>query len=139
MIDAAIPNAVNAGIVGNTAHKSGYHRSRNWIIFNGSSSDYSIQADADKRGPGDACCGLDISWPLEYMRLVTARVVDACQQNDPRVYALREIIGTYDGVNVCGYNRVATGTGSRSKIGFVATGFGADSHLWHNHFSILRE
>jgi len=139
MIDAAIPNAVNAGIIGNTAHTSGYHRSRNVLLATGHNSDYSIQAAADKAGPGDACSGLDISWPLDYLKLVTGRMVDACKANDLRVYALREIIGTYDGVNVCGYNRVATGTGSRSKIGFVATGFGADSHLWHNHFSILRE
>lgn len=139
MIDAAIPNAVNAGIVGNTAHKSGYHRSRNVLLDTGHNSDYSIQAAADKRGPGDACSGLDISWPFEYMKLVTGRLIKACESKDPRLYALREIIGTLDGQNVCGYNRVATGTGTRSKIGYVATGFADSSHLWHNHFSILRE
>lgn len=139
MIDAAMPVAVNAGIVGNTAHKSGYHRSRNWINVNGEDDDYSIQAAADKAGPGDACSGLDISWPLDYMKLVTSRMIDACQLNDPRIHALREIIGTLDGRNVCGYNRIASGSGTRSKIGFVATGFADPSHLWHNHFSILRQ
>jgi hypothetical protein len=139
MIDAAIPNAVNAGIVGNTAHHSGYHRSRNVLLSSGHTSDYSIQAAADKRGPGDACSGLDVSWPFEYMRLVTGRMVEACADSDPRVYALREIIGTIDGKNVCGYNRVASGSGTRSKVGFVASGFADSSHLWHNHFSILRE
>lgn len=139
IIDNAIPNAVNAGIVGNAAHHSGYHRSRNVLVATGHTSDYSIQAGADRRGPGDACSGLDVSWPLSYMKLVTGRMVDACKANDPRVAALREIIGTFDGVNVCGYNRVATGTGTRSKIGFVPTGFADTSHLWHNHFSILRE
>jgi hypothetical protein len=139
MIDNAIPNAVNAGIVGNVAHHSGYHRSRNVLLSTGHTSDYSIQAAADKRGPGDACSGLDVSWPFEYMQLVTKRMVEACERNDPRVYALREIIGTLDGKNVCGYNRVASGSGTRSKVGFVATGFADSSHLWHNHFSILRE
>jgi len=139
VVDAAIPVAVNSGIVGNTAHHSGYHRSRNTLLATGHSSDYSIQAVDDKTGPGDACSALDVSWPFAQMKLITQRVVDACKANDPRLYALREIIGTVDGVNVCGYNRVASGSGSRSRVGFVASGFGDSSHLWHNHFSILRK
>ena len=139
MIDAAIPVAVNSGIVGNSSHRSGYHRSRNVLIATGRTSDYSIQAPDDKLGDGDAAAALDVSLPPAEMKLVTGRVVDACKNNDPRVYALREVIGTLDGQNVCGYNRVATGSGTRSKVGFVATGFGDTSHLWHNHFSILRK
>jgi len=139
MIDAAMPIAVNSGVVGNAAHTSGYHRSRNRLLELGKRDDYSIQAADDKAGPGDACCGQDVSWPLAQMKLITQRVVDACKANDPRVYALREIIGTIDGTNVCGYNRVASGMGTRSKIGFVASGFGDSSHLWHNHFSVLRK
>lgn len=139
MIDAAIPIAVNSGIVGNDAHHSGYHRSRNRLIATGETDDYSIKHPDDKVGPGDACCGLDVSSPLSTEKLITQRMVDACKANDPRLYALREIIGTVDGANVCGYNRVASGSGSRSHVGYVASGFADRSHLWHNHFSILRK
>jgi len=145
MIDAAMPIAVNSGVVGNVAHTSGYHRSRNRLLELGKRDDYSIQATADKEGPGDACCGQDVSWPLAQMKLITQRVVDACKANDPRLYALREIIGTVDGTRVTVYNRVATGSGSRSRVGviiFDSSSSGWDSiksHLWHNHFSILRK
>lgn len=139
IIDAAIPNAVNSGIVGNAAHHTGYHRSRNRLNATGETDDYSIKHPDDKVGPGDACAGLDVSWPLATEALVTHRLVNACKTNDPRLYALREIIGTFDGKNVCGYNRVASGSGSRSRVGFVASGFADSSHLYHNHFSILRK
>lgn len=136
MIDAAVPVAVNSGIIGNTAHKTGYHRSRNRLRSTGQTSDYSIQAAEDKQGPEDACCGLDVSLPPAEIKLRTARMIKACQADDPRLKALREVLGTVNGTAVSGYNRVATGSGSRSKVGLVS----ADrSHLWHMHFSILRK
>lgn len=135
-IDRISPIAINSGIIGNDAHRSGYHRSRNWLIRNGKTADYSVQAADDKTGPGWACSALDVKLPVSLMKLYTTRMVKACEANDPRLYALREVLGTMDGSTVIGYNRVATGSGTRSKVGRVSS---SDmSHLWHMHFSILR-
>lgn len=136
MIDNAVPVAVNSGIIGNTAHKTGYHRSRKRLLDTGHTNDYSIQASEDKQGPAGACCGLDVSLPPAEMKRHTARMIKACQDNDPRLKALREVLGTVNGTTVTGYNRVATGSGSRSKVGLVSAD---SSHLWHMHFSILRK
>jgi hypothetical protein len=139
MINKAIPEALNSGIVGNALHHSGYHRSRDVLVATGHTCDYSIQADPDRKGDGAAASALDVSLPPALMRVVTGRMVEACKANDPRISALREVIGSLDGKNVCGYNRVATGIGTRSKVGFVASGFSDGSHLWHVHFSVLRQ
>ncbi len=136
-IDRISPLAVNSGIVGNDRHRSGYHRSRNWLVANGHDADYSIQAADDRIGPGFACSALDVSFPTSLMKLYTTRMVKACEANDPRLYALREVLGTMDGSTVVGYNRVATGSGTRSKVGRVSSS--DTSHLWHMHFSILRK
>jgi hypothetical protein len=138
MIDAAEPAAAMAGIVGNTAHRGGYHRSRRWLLDNGKSEDYSVEAPDDKLGNEWACCGLDIGMPLALEAKITHRFVSACVVNDPRLYALREVIGTYDGEHVCGYNRISTPGGSRSQVGFKATNYADSSHLSHMHLSILR-
>jgi hypothetical protein len=138
MIDAAEPAAAMAGIVGNTAHRGGYHRSRRWLLDNGKSEDYSVESPDDKLGNEWACCGLDIGMPLALESKITHRFVSACVVNDPRVYALREVIGTYDGIHVCGYNRISTPGGSRSQVGFRATNYADSSHLSHMHLSILR-
>lgn len=138
MIDAAEPAAVMSGIVGNDAHRSGYHRSRRYLLDAGKVGDYSVEAPDDKLGNEWACCGLDVGMPLTLEAKLTKRFVAACGANDPRVYALREVIGTYDGINVCGYNRISTPGGSRSQVGFRSTGFSDSSHLSHMHLSILR-
>jgi hypothetical protein len=63
----------------------------------------------------------------------------AAQAKDPRLACVREFIGTTDGTNVQGWNFVASGSGSRSKVGWHASGYSDDSHLWHLHTSFLRE
>jgi hypothetical protein len=116
------------------ANKSGYHNSRNanrsrWP------GDYSIIAPADKRGDGDAAAAIDISLGPAEMKLVTKRLMDACEKKDPRIECVREALGTLNGRTVTGWNRYATGSGSRSWVGKVT----ADStHLWHVHISFFR-
>src|SRR5215207_448893 len=92
MIDAHDSAAVNSGIVGNDRHRSGYHRSRRWLLDNDKGGDYSIQAAADKAGPEWACCGLDVSFTTPKMILYTDRMIAAARAGDPRLYALREVL-----------------------------------------------
>lgn len=127
------------GVVGDANHGSGYHLSRDALKARGLTGDYSIQCPADKRGPGNAASAIDITFgSLAELVTVTKRLRAACEAKDPRVEPLREHIGTIDGKNVCGYNRVATGSGSRSRVGWTSTGFSDKSHLWHAHLSVLR-
>lgn len=133
------------GVVGDAAHGSGYHLSRDALKARGLTGDYSIQCPADKRGPGNAAAAIDITFG-DLAELVTChkRLRAACTPNakgdyDPRIECVREHIGTLDGKKVSGYNRVATGSGSRSRVGWVASGFSDSSHLWHEHVSVLRD
>jgi hypothetical protein len=135
-----LKTAKNGGIVGDANHGSGYHLSRNALKARGLSGDYSIQCAADKRGSGSTASAVDITFgSLAELILVHKRLREACEKNDPRIAGVRETIGTLDGKNVSGYNRVATGSGSRSKTGWHSTGWSDKSHLWHEHISILRD
>ena len=49
-IHAAIPAAINAGIVGDSAHDYGYHRGRNYCT---DPDDYSCQLAEDQQGDGE--------------------------------------------------------------------------------------
>lgn len=129
----------NGGVVGDAKHGSGYHLSRNALIARGLKSDYSVLCPADKRGSGTYAAAIDLTFgSLSELVTVTKRLRAACEAKDPRVEPLREHIGTLDGRNVCGYNRVATGSGSRSRVGWTASDFSDSSHLWHAHLSVLR-
>lgn len=132
----------NGGIVGDTSHVAGggYHISREDLIKHGQRGDYSIQCPADKRGPSNLAAGVDITFgSLSELETVHRRLKVACEGKDPRIEPLREHIGTLDGKHVSGYNRVATGSGTRSHVGWVPTGFSDSSHLWHEHLSFLRD
>lgn len=128
------------GVVGDAKHGSGYHLSRDALKARGLTSDYSIVCPADKRGPGNQAAGIDITFGrLDELITVHTRLKVACEKKDPRIAPVREIIGTLDGKNVSGYNRVATGSGSRSRVGWTSSGFSDKSHLWHEHVSCLRD
>jgi hypothetical protein len=142
LVDPYYRTVKNGGSIGDTAHVAGggYHISREDLIKHGQSGDYSIQYKDDKVGPSNLAAALDLTYTdLAELELMTHRVMNACAAGDPRVAGLRENIGTIDGKNVCGFNRVSSGNGSRSKIGVHPTGYSDRSHLWHGHLSILRK
>lgn len=121
------------------AFKRDYHSSRRDNLRHWPFS-YSIICAADRDGDADASGAIDIKLadgPDSAMTRVTRRLFKACQDGDPRVACVREVIGTLDGRNVDVYNRVATGNASRSRTGNI--GAASDSsHLWHLHISFLR-
>lgn len=125
------------------AGSPGYHTSREDLIKQGRSGDYSIQAPADKRGNAKNAAGIDITLSDAEMKTVSSRLRKACTpvagEYDPRIECVREFIGTVDGKNVSGYNRYASGSGSRSTTGWKASGYGDSSHLWHVHVSLFRD
>lgn len=115
-----------AGIVGNVAHKYGYHRARAVLP----SSDYSVELPRDQRGPEWAAAALDIKPPdLTHQIRLTRRLARATRTKDPHLFrVVREWYGSLDGVKVAGYD-LAVGAVSLSD----------DSHLWHVHISFYRE
>ncbi len=122
-IQAGIPSALMAGIIGDQAHDGGYHRGRHYV----SSGDYSVQySPQDTTGDGEAACALDISWGnAQDQYTVSQRLLDA--QNDPRMGIVREFYGSTDGWNVCGWDYAG---------GYAVTS--DPSHLWHIHVSLDR-
>jgi hypothetical protein len=122
-IKAAIPAAINSGIVGDQAHDYGYHRARNYLP----SSDYSVQYPEDRAGDGEAASGLDLSWTdAQWQYTVSQRLLNAA--NDSRMHACREFYGSVDGHNVIGYDYYEGHSGTSD-----------DTHLWHIHISVLRQ
>ncbi len=122
-IHAGLPESINAGIVGDSAHHYGYHRGRNYV----GSDDYSNQLADDKAGDGEAECALDLSWTTAGPQFeVSQRLLNAA--NDSRMYPIRSFFGSTDGRVVCGWDFVG---------GYPVTS--DDSHLWHVHLSILRK
>lgn len=123
----------------------GYHTSRDDLIRQGRRDNYSILCPADKRGNGSYASGIDITFTkTSEQALVHRRLREACTPDgdgnyDPRIECVREFIGTFDGWTVSGYNRVATGSGSRSRVGWFPSGFSDISHRWHEHISVLRD
>jgi hypothetical protein len=113
-----------SGIVGDQYHTYGYHRGRHYV----SSADYSVQLADDQKGSGEAACGLDVSLNDADMATVTRRLIDAVNRNDPRLIGCRSFLGTTDGYTV---------TGRDCRSGAWITG--DPSHLWHEHFSIIRK
>lgn len=119
-----LPGAVFSGIVGDAAHVYGYHLDRDTLP----ASDYSVQLELDRVGPGDAASALDISLPTDLMVTVSHRLANAALSHDPRMRAVREFAGTRDGRNV-----------EALDIAEWVVEHGWDeSHLWHVHISGYR-
>jgi len=122
-LNAAIPQAVLAGIVGDSAHTYGYHRGRNYV----GSNDYSVQTPPDKKGNGEAASAIDLSWEqASWQYTVSQRLLNA--KNDSRMNPIREFFGSVDGIHVCGWDYYGNYSVTSD-----------DSHLWHIHISVLRE
>lgn len=120
---------------GTFADKPGYHNTRNNLYNQGRTNDYSVRLAADKAGPGDKCAAFDWTFPDaqsgRYGTIVRygERVRSAFRARDPRLRGWREVLIQAD---VDG-----------DAEGFDFTSWSErtpdDSHLWHGHFSCLRQ
>ena len=116
-----------SGVVGDSSHTYGYHRSRNTLKKAGKNADYSIQLPDDKAGDGDAASAIDINFSSATMRALSGHLLAAGRSGDPRMRGFREFFGTTDGKTVTGWDYASGKTST------------ADStHLWHIHLSVLR-
>lgn len=126
------PGTQYGGIV---AAQPGYHGWRDWLIANGRSGDYSIRYAPDKLGPGDKSAAFDWTFPDaqsgRYGTIITygARVREAWRIGDARAYGFREVLIQADADSDAeGYDFYLDSTRTPD-----------DSHLWHGHFSVLRQ
>lgn len=122
-----IASAVCSGIVGDSQHGYGYHRSYNEVAGNG---DYSTKLPGDRDGVDrDAADAIDMSMTPQDMKMVTGRFYASWKsQSDLRLNHFREIIGTLDGAHVI-YMDTQSGEQGTSD----------NSHLWHLHSGGLRK
>lgn len=122
---------VSMGIVGDAAHDGGYHCGNDRTI----DDDYSVvESWRDSNGLSGAASAIDIGdFSVLYagkrvtLRSLSIALVQACQRNDPRTEAIREIIYTPDGYNVSRWDKLGVRSG------------GDDSHLSHTHISFFRD
>lgn len=125
------PGTRDGGI---TVEQPGYHGTRNWMVVN-RPNDYSIRYGPDKLGPGDKAAAFDWTFPDaqrgQYDTIIRygGRVRTAHQSRDPRAYGFREVLIQADSdLSAEGYDFLLWST--RTPDG---------SHLWHAHFSVLRQ
>jgi hypothetical protein len=123
---------------GVSASKSGYHSSVHYNRTN-YPGDYSLRAPLDNKGDFDAARAIDLSLNTTEMIKGSKRLLAACKDDDPRLYGMREFIGTIDGKNVIAFNRYGDGHGgSRDQSGVLHGDIAGDGgHLWHVHLSIF--
>lgn len=131
---------VNLGVVGNAAHRKGYHLGKD-RIYDGSgpglgSADYSVQTARDKAGLSDAASAIDLgrldgSLPALYR--FSRWLVTQCQANKPGARDFREVIYSPDGVKVLRWDR------QRGLASAPRSGEADNSHLTHTHISFYRD
>lgn len=117
------------------ADKPGYHNTRNNLVNEGQSGDYSIaEFPVDRQGPGDKSAAIDWTFP-EAQHGDYSRITKYCQRllasahdpKDTRLDGWREFFGCANGQIVgWDYQHVSTSTTDDS------------SHLWHIHISETR-
>lgn len=135
--DALEPSALLGGVY---ADKAGYHNYRSKLP----ATDYSVGRDvaADKLGPSDKACAIDLTMSAAAMVKYTNRLDVAARAKDPRLYLagapiLREFIGTKDNKTV--YCWVFVGGRALGVAADAGPDPGRDkSHLWHVHLSVIR-
>lgn len=120
-------DVADLGIKGSESHRSGYHRSRAWLLAHGQADDYSLDDPRDADGGDDNwLCALDVSLP-------TAVLIAACQRLMAASIAgtlppqVREWFGTVDGVTVTGWDTVDDAEADSDP-----------SHLSHLHLGLFR-
>ncbi|MFY1681469.1 hypothetical protein [Micromonospora sp.] len=119
------------GIVGDPAHRGGYHCGSDRVVTN----DYSVvESPRDSGGLTLYASGLDVGTftvrsggTTHNLQTFSTWCVAQCRANTPDSRDLREIIYSPDGKVVRRWDRL----GKRSS--------GDDSHLWHTHFSFFRD
>ncbi|MGC5033089.1 hypothetical protein [Micromonospora sp. DT229] len=123
------PNEV--GIIGDAAHRGGYHCGSDRVVTN----DYSVvESSRDRNGLTLDAAALDVGMfqvsvggRNHNLATFSAWCVAQCQADAPDARDIREIIYSPDGKVVRRWDRLGRrNTGDRS-------------HLWHTHFSFFRD
>ncbi|MEV1157741.1 hypothetical protein AB0J27_20315 [Micromonospora chokoriensis] len=118
--------AAAVGIVGDSAHRGGYHCGRDRLVSN----DYSNRVARDKAGLSDYASALDIgtfAYGRHNLRTFSVWLVAECAKGTADTRDIREVIYSPDGKTVKRWDRER-----RSSTG-------DDSHLWHTHISFYRD
>ncbi|WP_405114369.1 hypothetical protein OG559_09405 [Micromonospora sp. NBC_01405] len=124
-------NPAAVGIVGDSAHRGGYHCGSDRVVTN----DYSVvESPRDQSGLTLDASGLDVgsftvrSGGLTHdLRSFSVWCVQQCAAGAADTRDIREIIYSADGKVVRRWDRL----GKRTT--------GDNSHLWHTHFSFFRD
>lgn len=127
-------SAISLGIVGDSAHKSGYHLGKD-RIFSASGqgwNDYSVRTSRDKNGLTNAASAIDIG-NFAGLRHLSIWLVRECQRNAPGTSDIREIIYSPDGDRVLRYDR------NRGITSAPREGEADNSHRLHSHISWQRD
>ncbi|MEU7677888.1 hypothetical protein AB0C42_24110 [Micromonospora taraxaci] len=119
------------GIVGDPAHRGGYHCGSDRTVAN----DYSVvESPRDRAGLTDLASALDVGpfsvtagGKTHTLRTFSAWLVAQCAANAPDTRDIREVIYSPDGSAVKRWDRL----GRRST--------GDSSHRWHTHISYHRD
>ncbi|WP_247677323.1 hypothetical protein [Micromonospora sp. C41] len=119
------------GIVGDPAHRGGYHCGSDRVV----SRDYSVVESArDRTGLAQWASALDVGTfsirsggSTHNLRTFSTWMVRQCEANAPDTRDIREIIYSPDGRTVRRWDRL----GKRTS--------GDSSHLYHTHFSFFRD
>lgn len=118
------------GIVGDAAHRGGYHCGRDRTV----TADYSVVESSRDAHPSDAASALDVGWfdmtvagKRHTLRSFSLWLVAQCQANAPDAADIREVIYSADGETVKRWDRLR----KRSS--------GDSSHRWHTHISFHRD
>ncbi|MFI5911132.1 peptidoglycan-binding protein [Dactylosporangium sp. NPDC051541] len=116
------------GIVGDAAHRSGYHLGPDRIVDD---DDYSMQQPRDIAGAHrfpTAACAYDMGMSWSSSRAWLAWLVNQCRNGAfPQV---REIIGSLDGVHKQKFSGLK---------GYPAERYDGDNHVDHTHISVFRD
>ena len=124
--------AAAVGAKGDTAHRSGYHRSRAWVLGSSFSAngtgDYSVRYAPDKTGGDDDwVCALDIT-PGSVERMIAAsKRLDTALRAE-MLPTVREFYGNING------DKIVDGWDNLLDRAVTSD----SSHLWHIHISFYR-
>lgn len=130
------------GVVGNSSHTTGYHLGMDRLRLNKGWADYSARMTRDRAGIGMdeyAAMGFDIVSTPGYFPDHDAWLkwlTDAFLAGEAWTADIREIIGSFDGVNWYGWVTDQS-TGRRYRT--AANSYGDSSHRTHTHVSFLRD
>jgi len=119
------------GIVGDSAHRGGYHCGSDRVVTN----DYSVvESPRDRSGLSDFACALDVgqfsvtfAGKTHNLRSFSVWLAAQCKAGAADTKDIREVIYSPDGSTVKRWDRL----GKRSS--------GDSSHRWHTHISYHRD